>query len=153
MPDNGPNTSRATVYPPDEQYERWIDHAEEFDMTISGFIANMVEAGLKKFDGSVAPDETNRELREQRKDLKAELDATRERVSKLEDQLYRSDAAEIRRFVEENPGASFERITTHLRETVPQRANEHLATMEGESVENHSGAWYPTPERLQEAQR
>lgn len=153
MPGNGPNTSRATVYPPDEQYERWIDHADEFDMTISGFIANMVEAGLKKFDGTVAPDETNRELREQRNDLKAELDATRERVSKLEDQLYRSDAAEIRRFVAENPGASFERITDHLRETVSKRANEHLATMEGDTLEVHNDVWYPAVDPQQEYQR
>jgi hypothetical protein len=41
---------------------------------------SMVEAGMKKFDGSVEPDETNHELREQRNDLKDELDRTRSRV-------------------------------------------------------------------------
>jgi len=42
--------------------------------SMSEFMEAMVEAGLKKFDTSnVEPDETNRELREQRNELKGEL--------------------------------------------------------------------------------
>ena len=149
MPGNGPNSQMAAAYPTNEQYDRWKDRAEEFDMSISGFIAAMVEAGLKKFEASVEPDETNAELREQRNDLKDELDHARDRISQLEDRLYRSDSAEIRRFVEENPGASFKRITDHLRATVPERANEHLTEMEGESIEVHNDAYYPMSETIQ----
>ncbi|RBI63624.1 hypothetical protein DMJ13_03570 [halophilic archaeon] len=153
MPETGDDTQMAAAYPTNDQYERWKEQADEFDMSVSGFIASMVEAGMKKFEASVEPDETNRELREQRDDLKHELDDARERISDLEDRLYRSDSAEIRRFVERNPGASFERITSHLRETVPERANEHLAVMEGESVEVHNDAYYPPAEVMQEEGR
>ena len=147
------NTQMAAAYPTREQYERWKDHADEFDMSVSGFIASMVEAGMKKIDPDVEPDKTNEELREQRDDLKSELDSARERISKLEDRLYRSDSAEIRRFVERNPGCSFEDIKTHLRESVPERANEHLEVMEGESVEVHNDAYYPIESVQQEGQR
>lgn len=140
----------AAAYPTNDQYERWKDRAEEFDMSVSGFIASMVEAGMKKIDPEVEPDKTNAELREQRDDLKSELDDARERISKLEDRLYRSDSAEIRRFVERNPGADFEDIKTHLRETVPERANEHIESMEGESIEVHNDAYYPTNEPVQQ---
>ena len=67
--------------------------------------------------------------------------------------LYRSDSAEIRRFIERNPGCSFEDIKTHLRESVPERANEHLEVMEGESVEVHNDAYYPIESVQQEGQR
>jgi len=140
----------AAAYPTTEQYERWKDHADEFEMSVSGFIASMVEAGLKKFDASVEPDKTNAELREQRDDLKSELDDARERISKLEDRLYRSDSAEIRRFVERNPGCSFEEIKAHLRETVPERANEHIESMEGDSLEIHNETYYPTADAAQQ---
>lgn len=144
MPETAEDTQMAAAYPTSNQYERWKDRAEEFDMSVSGFIASMVEAGMKKFDaGIVEPDETNQELREQRDDLKSELDDARERISKLEDRLYHSDSEEIRRFVGRNPGADFEDIKEHLRETVPKRANEHLTAMEGESLEVHNNMYYP----------
>lgn len=133
----------ATCYPPEEQYQRWLDRAEEFDMSVSGFMASMIEAGLKKFDTSTTPHETNQELREQRDDLKAELDHARERIEKLEDRLYRSDSEEIKRFVEDNPGADFELITDHLQSTVPQRTTEHLTIMEGDSITVQNGAYFP----------
>lgn len=143
MPETAEDTQMAAAYPTTDQYDRWKDRADEFDMSVSGFIASMVEAGMKKFDTSVEPDETNAELREQRNDLKTELDDARDRISKLEDRLYRSDSAEIRRFVEENPGTNFEAIKTHLRESVPERANEHIESMEGESLEVHGDRYYP----------
>jgi len=140
----------AAAYLSTEQYERWKDQADDFDMSLSGFIGAMVEAGMKKFEVSVEPDKTNQELREQRDDLKQELDSARERISELEDRLYRSDSEEIRRFVEDNPGTDFDGIKEHLRATVPARANEHLAVIEGESIEGHNDAYYPTPDTVQQ---
>ena len=150
MPDIGEDTDMVTVYAKDDQHDRWKERAEERNKTMSGFIKEMVEAGMKKFDATVEPDESRQELREQRDDLKDELDHARDRISKLEDRLYRSDSAEIRRFVERNPGADFDAITEHLRETAPERANEHLTAMEGESVEVHDDAYYPVPETVQQ---
>lgn len=150
MPETAEDTQMAAAYPTNEQYERWKDRAAEFDMSVSGFIAGMVEAGMKKIDPEVEPDKTNAELRDQRDDLKSELDDARERISKLEDRLYRSDSAEIRRFVERNPGCSFGDIKTHLRESVPERANEHIESMEGDSLEVHNDAYYPVSDSVQQ---
>lgn len=153
MPDIGEDTDMVTVYANADQHDRWKGRADDFDMSVSGFVKAMVEAGLKKFDATVEPDETNTELREQRDDLKAELDHARDRINKLEDRLYRSDSAEIERFVERNPGTDFDDITAHLRATVPERANDHLDAMEGDSLEVHNDAYYPIPEPTQQQQQ
>lgn len=150
MPGNGPGTKYTVTYPTNEQHARWKARAKKMDRSLSGFIKEMVEAGMKKFDATVEPDATRQELRDQRDDLKAELDHSRKRISKLEDRLMRSDSAELRWYVAEHPGASFEDITDHLRATVPERANEHLTAMEGESIEVHDDAYYPVPETVQQ---
>ena len=85
------DTQPAMTYPTTRQYERWKDRAAEFDMSVSEFMQAMVEAGLKKFDATVDPDETNQELREQRNDLKDELDRTRARIRTLEDRLHNDE--------------------------------------------------------------
>ena len=155
MAGNNPDNTHYTVtYPTNEQHARWKEQAKEVGMSMSGFIKTRVEAGMSKLDpASVEPDETNAELREQRDDLKDEVDHLRDRISKLEDRLYRSDSAELRRFVERNPGTDFDGIKEHLRATVPERANEHLDAMEGESIEVHNDAYYPTPETVQQEAR
>jgi hypothetical protein len=53
-------------------------------MSVSEFMQAMVETGLKKFDATVNPDETARELREQRN----ELDHARTRIERFETRLY-----------------------------------------------------------------
>jgi len=145
------DSQMAATYVPPIQYERWKDRAEELDMSVSGFIKGMVEAGNKKFEATVEPDEETRELREQRNYYKSELERAQSRVSKLEDRLDRGEQAEIRRFIEENPGVPFDEIHQHLMETVPERANEILEAIEGEEVEVHGDAYYPigdSPEDL-----
>lgn len=148
---NSDNTQYTVTYPTNDQHARWKERADEMDKSMSGFIKAMVEAGLSKFDAMVEPDKSREDLREQRDDLKDELDHARDRISKLEDRLYRSDSAEIERFVAENPGADFDAIKEHLRATVPERANEHLTAMEGETIEVHDDAYYPVPETNQHA--
>jgi hypothetical protein len=70
----GSDTQPAITYPTADQYDRWKRQVEEFDMSVSQILQSMVEAGLKKFDAAVEPDETTRELRDQRNDLRNELD-------------------------------------------------------------------------------
>lgn len=142
MPGNGANTQMAAAYPTNEQYERWKVQADEFDMTVSGFISNMVEAGLKKFDLAVEPDHSNLELREQRDDLKAELDRKRDRIRRLEEQLYNSDAFEILRYIDENPGPYATEVIDHLKASVPKRANAHLEVLEGQMLAVEGGRYY-----------
>jgi chromosome segregation ATPase len=112
-------------------------------MSLSEFIQAMTEAGIKKFDARVEPDETNRELREQRNDLKAELDRARERIDKLEERLLTDERAAVREHVEDNPGADFQSILEHVRDTAPKRVNKHLDTLEGEAISAANGHYHP----------
>lgn len=131
MPGNAAGTERAVTYPPSEQYDRWKTAADEMDMSVSGFIASMTEAGMKKFDPrDVEPDESRLELREQRNELKRELDAARDRIRDLEDRVHDSERDEIHAFVADNPGASFDRIIQHVVSTAPERADWHLTELE-----------------------
>lgn len=131
MPGNVEGTERAVTYPRSEQYNRWKAAADEMNMSVSGFIASMTEAGMKKFDPrDVEPDESRLELRKQRNELKRELDAARDRISDLEDRVHDSERDEIHAFVADNPGASFDRIIQHVLATAPERADWHLTELE-----------------------
>lgn len=135
--------AEATTYLKPEQYDRWKARADDLDMSTSEFIKSMVEAGMKKFDASVKPDETNRELREQRNDLKAELDRARERINKLEERLLNDERAEVRKHVEANPGTEFQSILKHVRDTAPGRVNRHIDALEGEALSAANGRFHP----------
>jgi predicted nuclease with TOPRIM domain len=136
---------RITVYPTEKQKERWGARADDLDMGMSEFVKSMTEAGLKKFDATIEPTETLAELREQRNDLRDELDRTRERVAELEDQLHHGERAAIRQYVEENPGATYDEIVRHVIDTVPARVSQHLDDMEGEDlvVDPEADTYFP----------
>lgn len=140
-------TQPAMTYPTQDQYDRWKQRAEEFDMSVSEFMQAMVEAGLKKFDATVEPDETARELREQRNDLRDELDHARSRIEDLENRLYQGERAAVRDYVEENPGATYDEIIQHVVDTVPERVTKHLDDLEGEDVQVEDDRYYPREDR------
>jgi len=73
----------TSVYPPDEQRERWEQRADELDMSVASFVAAMTEAGMKKFERDIEPDHTRAELKAQRADLLDELNQARERIERL----------------------------------------------------------------------
>lgn len=125
---------QATSYPTRQQYGRWKDEADKRDMGISEFMQAMVEAGLKKFNTNIEPDETNRKLRQQRNELKSELDRTRERVSELEHRMHQTEYKAIEEYVRDNPGVSFEEIVQNMIDSAPQRVNEHLDALEGDGL-------------------
>ena len=133
----------AATYVPHQQYSHWKGRADDLDMSVSEFIKSMVEAGNKKFEATVDPDEADNELREQRNHYKREFERAQSRVSMLENRLDRGERAEIQSFIEANPGASFDEVVQHLIETVPERVNDLLETFEGEYVEVTDGAYYP----------
>lgn len=140
------DTQAAMTYPSAEQYGRWKEHAEELDMSVSEYMQAMIEAGSKKFTATVEPDETVRELREQRNDLKMELDRARSRIETLEERLHHTERATVREFVEDNPGAEFRDIVQAVVDSVPERVNHHLDALEGEALRHESGGYYPTGE-------
>jgi predicted RNase H-like nuclease (RuvC/YqgF family) len=136
----------AMTYPTPEQYQGWKDDAEEMDMSVSEWMQAMIEAGRKKFDAQVERDESAEQLRRQRNDLKTELDRARGRIEELETQLHHGEKAEIREFIEQNPGATFEDITRHVIDTVPERVNRHLDELEGDAMYVDNDGYYPESE-------
>jgi len=144
------DSQMAATYVPQQQYARWKSRAESLDMSVSEYIKSMVEAGNKKFEATVEPDETASELREQRNHYQQELERAQARVSKLETRLDQGEKAEIRRFVESNPGVTFEEITTHLIETIPERTNKLLESLEGDTVCVDGDRYYPVTETGEE---
>lgn len=139
-------SEHVNAYPHAEQYERWVREAETrgYEGVSSQFIRDMVEAGLKKFNAAVEPDETNRELREQRNDLRRELRRARNRIEKLEDRLHGGERAAIKEFVADNPGTSFgDIITKVLSEDGPDRVIRHIEEMEGRDLIREDDRFYP----------
>ena len=147
------DTQPTMTYPTKQQHARWKARAEDFDTSLSKWIQAMVEAGDKKFEIEVEPDETNDELREQRDDLRAELDHARERNERLEGMLYDEErAAVVEHLAEEGP-APFEDALAHVRDTAPARVSHHLTELEAEGiveevtgVTHHRGGWHLTGE-------
>jgi ElaB/YqjD/DUF883 family membrane-anchored ribosome-binding protein len=137
------NKQPAMTYPTPDQYERWKAEADDMDMSVSEWMQAMIEAGRKKFDARVEPDETAEELRKQRNDLKEELDRARDRIDELEDIVHHGEQEVVREFVEENPGATFGEITQHLIDTVPERVSRHLEELEGDTVRVDDERYYP----------
>lgn len=145
----GDDSHPTMTYPTEEQYDRWERKADELDMSMSEFVECMVEAGLKKFDVDVTPDETNRELREQRNDLKAELDRARDRIEQLEEDLHHGERGAIRNFVETNPGATYDEIVQYVIDTAAGRVTTHLDGLEGDALrvetdDDGTELYYPT---------
>lgn len=136
-------SKQFSVYPAEEQYDRWSARAEELDMSMSEFTKSMTEAGMKKFERTVEPDETKADLRRQRNDLRDELHRTRERVGELERQLTVSERETIIEYVSENPGATYQDIVQHVLNSANGRVTKLLDRMEGTELEmDEEGRFY-----------
>jgi len=140
--DTSEDTQPTMCYPTTEQHGEWKDHADDLDMSLSNFVASMVEAGRKKFNASVSPDETNTELREQRNRYKRENDQLRRRVQRLEDRLATGERGQILAFIENNPGATYKEIVNHIGEKTPGRVTDHLDDLGGDAIEKRDDGYY-----------
>ncbi|WP_136602226.1 hypothetical protein [Salinigranum halophilum] len=134
----------VSTYPTEEQSERWSRRAEELGMTKSDLVASMVEAGLKAAEGfeHVGLDETEADLREQRNELRDELEAARARVADLEERVYRGERREAERFVSENPGCSHSELINHLQSTVPGRMDRVTEGLVADETPDGGEGWY-----------
>ena len=137
------DSRHVATYPAEDQYHRWEEQADGLGMSLSEFVEAMVEAGLKKFEPTAEPDMTNQELRDQRDELKQELDHARNRIRELEDAAYHGERRTIKRFVEQNPGVGYDKIMQHVIDTVPQRVTTQLDELEGVEIQNTDAGYYP----------
>jgi len=132
------------TYPTPEQYQGWKDDADDMDMSVSEWMQAMIEAGRKKFDAQVEPDEGIQEIRDKRNELKNQLEEAQERIRELEVRHQRRlERDEIIEFVEENPGATFDDITRKVIDTVPERVQRHLDELEGDALYIDEDGYYP----------
>ena len=134
MTEVGDDTQPAMCYPTKEQYARWKKRANEFDMTTSEYMQAMIEAGQKKFEVSVEAEEPNQEIREERNELMDQLERAEERIEDLHRSRQYTEQSAVLQYVEENPGASFDEILDHLKETLPGRLNRLLDELEGSEL-------------------
>lgn len=132
----------VTVYVPEGTRDRWQDEAEKMEMSQSEFIAAMTEAGQKKFDTTVEPDETDDEIREARNYFQRELENVRREKEKLEEHLHGGERQAITNFIESNPGVSYQDIVTHVADTAPSRVSNHLEEMNGQSIWSGGDGYY-----------
>lgn len=136
MTEVGEDTQPTMCYPHQKQYEEWKKRAERngYD-SLSRFMIEMVEAGSKKIELSVAPDENHAELRSQRNELKEQLQTARDRIAELENKVYSGERQEITNFLAKKPdGATFAEIVQHLIDDAPARVAQQLDEMEGEDL-------------------
>ena len=137
------NNQHVATYPAEEQHHRWENQADRLGMSLSEFVEAMVEAGLKKFEPTGDPDMTNQDLRDQRNELKQELDHARTRVQQLEQTAYHGERRTIKRFVNQNPGVTYDEIMQHIIDTVPRRVTMNLDELEGDAIKNTDEGYYP----------
>lgn len=143
MPETSDDTQPAMAYPTKQQYGQWKEHADELDMSVSEFMCSMVEAGRKKLEVDVEPDRTNQELRDQRNDLKKQLETARNRISRLEDELHNSERQALVKEINETPGITYAELTQEIGESVPDRVTKLLSSMEGTEIRREDGGYYP----------
>lgn len=136
-------TNQVATYPTDEQLTRWKNRADERGMSLSQWVLHMVEAGQKKFEIEVTPDETRSELREQRNQLRRERDRARKRATELERQLFNDERQEIIDFVQQNPGVDQAAVHQQIIETASDRVPDQLDSLEGRKLVKRDGAYYP----------
>lgn len=141
----------VTVYVSEEQRDEWREKAEEMDMSLSEFVEAMTNAGQKKFELNVDPDETNAKLREDRNYFERKLKEERREKERLEEQLHGGERQAIANFIEANQGVSYQEIVEHVADTVPSRVSDHLEAMNGESIWNGRDGYYPLDTDEEEA--
>jgi hypothetical protein len=142
MPDINPDKSVATAYPPDPLYQSWTTEAEARNMTLSRFMIKMIEVGREQIDIRDLATDSLRELRQQRSDLREQVEQKEARIQKLEQALHRTAYADIIDFVEANPGVTTPEVIQHVADSVPTRVVSHLDIVEGDVLEQREDGYY-----------
>jgi predicted nuclease with TOPRIM domain len=123
------------VYAPPDRKESWEEHADEMGMSTSEWANAMIEAGLKKFDRDIQPDESKRDLRRRNTELWNDFQALRKERDRLEKQLHQTERRAILEFVEENNGCRYKEIAKHLSKNKASRLTKLLDALDGQEIE------------------
>jgi len=127
------NDATVQVRLSSDRRDQWDEYAEELtNGNRSDFIKSMVEAGTKKFDADVQPDETANDLRRERNRLRAENEDLRERNKRLIKRLQTTgERGEILSFLREQDGkdATFDELLEAVTGGATKRLNEHIDAM------------------------
>lgn len=136
-------TQPAMCYPHESQYRSWKSKADNLGYkSTSRFMIEMIEVGSSQIEMSVETDTTATELRNQRNDLKTQLDKARERIAKLEHQVYHSERKAIVDYIDQKQsGAEFAEIVQYLINDSPARVAQQLDYLEGEKIECENGIY------------
>ena len=137
------DTQPAMCYPKEVQYEHWKCQADKMGYkSVSRFMIEMVETGYKQLDLTFGYDQETQELREQRNDLKRELDHTRSRLQEVEQQLYEGERESIITFVEDHlDSPTFAEIVQHVINDTPLRVANLLKELDGNRIEYVDGRY------------
>jgi hypothetical protein len=142
MPQTKETTQTATTYPTVEQYERWKAEADKYDMSMSEFIQNMTEAGMKEFTRETSEEEFY-EVRRQRKKYFRRLKEKENKIQNLEQQLNQTMRGDILDYIQENPGASHKEVVQYLINEVPDQVRGYLQNMiEEGSIREQNERYY-----------
>lgn len=130
-----PQGHHVATYVPEKQYEDWKEKSEEMDMSMSEWVMGMVEAGQKKFDRDIQPDESKRELRKRNTDLWKDFQAATEERDRFRKQLLQTEQPEILEFIGKNQGCRYKEIAKHLAQNRGSRLTQMLDVMDGDEIE------------------
>lgn len=133
---------QVATYPEDDQHARWKRNADALGLSLSEYVEMMVEAGTKNFTARVERDESAAELRDQRNDLRGEVQRLRTRVETLEDRLYGGEREAILTFIEEHGPVREDRIVAHVVESANQRVPTVLDSFEADGYLEYSTDGY-----------
>lgn len=123
------------VYTPQDRYETWKQEADKLGMSMSQWANAMVEAGLKKFERDIQPEESKTDLRKRNTQLWNDYEKVRKERDKLETQLHQTERRAIVEFVEGNQGCQYKEIAQHLAKNRGSRLTKLLDALDGEQIE------------------
>lgn len=138
-------SKHVATYPTEDQFREWQADASDMGMSMSNFVEMMVEGGRKKIQPEFEVDTSNAELREQRADLRRELERTRDRVEELENRLHKGERSAVLQYIEESENPTFGNIQQQLQNTTRERLVPILEQLEGEEIVEVNGVYARIP--------
>lgn len=130
------------TYPTKEQYEGWKQEASDRDMTVSKFMQAMIEAGRKKVEAvEIEPDETRKELREDRNQKAQELEQARERIKSLEQKTNTDEQQAILDHLADEGASEYAELVNAVIEGAGERVDRHLDRLVGDEITVEDGLY------------
>lgn len=141
------DTQPAMCYPSERQYGRWKQKADDNGMSVSEFMQAMIEAGIKQLeDISIEPDETRRELRQDRNEYKQRWETAQQRIEHLESRTNTAERQTIIDFVHDEQSVQLDQIVNEVSSTAGVRVRNHLDVLLGDEIATDGAYYHPIDE-------